>query len=169
MSESDDELLHHRSDQGIQSIRTVLMGTTVLMSFQFSSFFVSDFSKLGRSIREVHLADLVFVISAVIIMSALISYRLLKEQGRDTPSFLKFTSICILAGEFLVLVAISGDTYDVARITVPEDADSPAAIGLGLFIFLVGISFGLDYGQVRPYWHEKCRCLMDFSAALSSH
>ena len=147
----DDNLLHEKTDQMLQQIRVVLPGTEALLGFQFVVFFNKHFNKLPAGIKYIHLANLLLIVTANILLISPVAFRQIKEAGRDTQSFLNFASKSVLGAMIFLLLGLSGDVYVAARLTVPEDADSVAAITLGLGVLILGVIIW----YFLPWWFRR--------------
>lgn len=138
MARQPAESIHDKTEEMLQQIRVVLPGTEALLGFQLVVFFNAHFEKLPTLAKYLHLANLMLIIVSTMLLVAPVAFRQIKEKGRNTSSFLTFTSRMLKGSMAFLMLGLSGDTYVAARLAVPEDADSAVAIILAVLVFCLG-------------------------------
>jgi hypothetical protein len=100
-----------RVNEILQEIRIVLPGTQALLGFQFIAFFNSSFKELSSSLQAYHLINLVLTTFSVILLITPVAYQEIRENGRNTERWLRFTSKIITVAMLCLLAGLAGDIF----------------------------------------------------------
>jgi len=133
----DQEIRH-----ALTEIRMVLPGAQALLGFQLITFVLSDFEKLGRSLKEIHVLSVIFMTLSVILLMTPASYHRIVENGENTEHFLSFTGRMLLWALPPLALGICGDFYVVLR-TITQSSLICAVIAFALLIFFGWLWFGM--------------------------
>lgn len=127
--------------------RVILPGAQALLGFQFTIMLTDSFGRLPESSKQLHLASLLLVALATVLLMAPPAYHRLAEQGEDTPHFERFAARVVLASLAPLGLAICGDLFVVAR-TVSGDALA-LALALGMLALIATLWIGLALPRRR--------------------
>ena len=121
--------------------RVVLPGAQALLGFQFTIVLLDNFARLPDSSKQIHLASLLLVALATVLLMTPVAYHRLAEQGEDTPHFERFASRVVLASLAPLGLGICGDVFVVARAV---SGDAPAlALSLAMLVLICALWLGL--------------------------
>jgi hypothetical protein len=141
----DEEIRH-----ALTEIRMVLPGAQALLGFQLITFVLSDFEKLPQSLKEIHVASVVFMTLSVILLMTPASYHRIVENGENTGQFLQFTSRTLLWALPPLALGICGDFYVVLR-TITQSSPICAVSASALLIFFAWLWFGMPLARRARY------------------
>lgn len=128
--------------------RVILPGAQALLGFQFTIMLTDGFGRLPESSKLLHLASLLLVALAAVLLMATPAYHRLAEQGEDTLHFERFAARAVLASLVPLGLAICGDLFVVAR-TISGDTLA-LVLSLGMLALIVTLWLGLALARRRP-------------------
>ncbi|HEX8089506.1 MAG TPA: DUF6328 family protein, partial [Blastocatellia bacterium] len=129
--------------------RTVLPGAQALLGFQFATILMEGFEKLPESSKYVHMASLVMVALAIVLLMTPAAYHRLVEQGEETERFHRFSGRLLLASMVPLALGMCGDLFVVIR-KVSESIAFALSCALAMALFFYGLWFGYTaYRRVR--------------------
>jgi hypothetical protein len=134
MSEQNQQV-KRRMDEALQEIRIVLPGTQALLGFQFVAFFNTAFKELSSSLQAYHLVNLLFTTCCTVLLITPVAYHELREDGRHTERWLRFTSRMLSLAMLFLLAGLAGDIFVAANML---NMAVPLRIGAAGFVFLFG-------------------------------
>jgi hypothetical protein len=139
---------------GLDELRILVLGSQILLGFQFQAVFRPAFEKLPFTQRWVEVGALSFVtITLGLLIAPSMQHRIV-EKGQDTPRILEAIS-CFAALALLSLALVLGaDTYLAAA----RALDETAARSLGLVATLVALMFwfGFEYLRLQSMNDKEC-------------
>lgn len=120
-----------RINKILQEIRIVLPGTQALLGFQFVAFFNAAFKTLPPHLQLYHLVNLLLVTCSTILLITPVGFQEIRERGRNTERFIRFTSRVITIAMFFLLIGMTGDVF-VAGYLLQEQVPLVPALAAGL-------------------------------------
>lgn len=134
--------LETRIKQVLTEARVVLPGAQALLGFQLAAMLTDAFSKLPTASQYVHLASLVLIAAAIVLLMAPAAFHRIVERGHDTERLHRYSSAMVLAALVPLGLGIAGDFYVVAAKVLDS---STAAIGLAgtSLVFFFALWFGM--------------------------
>jgi hypothetical protein len=115
---SDDEgtdELEERIKLVLTECRVVLPGAQASLGFLFADVFVDSFAKLPRSSQYIHVASLVLVLLATILLMMPAAYHRIATRGEPAESVHKVGSSALLAAMFLLAPGMGAELFVVLR------------------------------------------------------
>lgn len=134
--------LDKKIEQVLTEARVVLPGVQALFGFQLAGMLVEGFDKLPASSKSVHVASLLLLALAMVLLVTPAAYHRLVEQGEDTEHFHRFASGMVLAAMVPLALGVSGDIFVVLRKVTESDGAALIAAGASLAL-MIGLWFGL--------------------------
>jgi hypothetical protein len=114
--------LHAKVKNALDEARILVLGTQVLLGFEYRAFFEPTFPKLPRFQRSLHLAGLALLLAVILLVMLPAARHRIVERGQDTVALHRFTMNAVAA------------------------ALLPFAVALGFDVFLAGATRGLRVG-----------------------
>ena len=138
--------LRKKADEILQEYRIVLPGTQALLGFQLIAFFNSVFIDLPILLQYIHFASFILTVISTIILIAPVAFQQIGEGGHTTGQFLRYARKMLNSAMFMVLLALTGETYVVAEsISFPQ----AAAELFTALVLLTGVTFWYVYVLIR--------------------
>jgi hypothetical protein len=129
-------------DQMLTEARVIMPGAQALLGFQLVVTLYRSFEELPASSRLIHVAALCCVALAVILLMTPAALHRIAFAGEDTPLFFRMGSAFVIAAPLPLAIGITGDLY-VATSKAAESTALGAALGIGAFVMLVTLWYGL--------------------------
>jgi len=134
--------LHARIDQMLTEARVILPGAQALLGFQLIVTLTHAFDQLPPSSRLLHVAALISVAFAVILLMTPAALHRISFYGEDTERFLQIGSWFVVASPLPLGIAIAADLY----VATSKASDSPflgRILAVGIFVILAVLWYGL--------------------------
>jgi hypothetical protein len=134
--------LHARIDQMLTEARVILPGAQALLGFQLIVTLTHAFDQLPPSSRLLHVAALISVAFAVILLMTPAALHRISFYGEDTERFLQIGSWFVVAAPVPLGIAIAADLY----VATSKASDSPflgRILAVGIFVILAVLWYGL--------------------------
>lgn len=130
--------LHVRVEQMLTEARVLLPGAQAMLGFQFSILLTKAFEQLPQSSKLTHIAALMLVALAMILLMTPAAIHRISFAGEDSERFHGIGSALILAAATPLALGIAADIYvGVTLATESSSAGLTAAVGIVLvFAFL---------------------------------
>ena len=141
MNEEQKTDLTTRVKQVLIECRVVLPGAQALLGFQLIIMWMTAFYQIPQVWKLLHLASLVAVAVATILLITPAAYHRIVEQGEDSEMLHHITARLLLGAMVFLALGMCGDFYVVCRMTGISMATS-AALSLLLLMFFYGAWFG---------------------------
>lgn len=135
------EKLNHQIQEVMTEVRMILPGAQALMGFQTAAFLMEGFEKLPTTAKYIHLASLLMMAFAMILLMAPAAYHRIVEDGENTVNFFRVASRFVIASLVPLALGISGDAY----VVVGKITNSSEIALLGGIICLIGF-LGVWFG-----------------------
>jgi len=101
--------------QALTELRVILPGAQALFGFQFTAVLTDSFDRLPSLSKDVHLASMIAVAIAIILLIAPAAYHHLAAKGRAEERVLRYTTTMMLWAIGLLSLGFVGDTYVTIR------------------------------------------------------
>lgn len=150
MPEKTSATLHTKIDQMLTEARVILPGAQALLGFQLIVTMTRAFSEMSGALRGLHLAALLAVAVAVVLLLAPAAVHRITFKGMDDARFHTIGSTLLTIALAPLALGITADTY-VATMKMFNDA-AAAAAGAGVVFILL---FGLWYGAPLAIKHIR--------------
>ena len=138
--------LRTKIKNALDEARILVLGTQVLLGFQYRAFFEPRFPKLPRFQRDLNLAGLGLLLGVILLVMLPAARHRIVEHGRDTSSLHHFTMNAVTWALVPFSVALAVDVF-LAGATRGE----LAAVILGFAALIVALAFwfgvGIVYGR----------------------
>ena len=141
MNEAEPTPLSIKIDHILTEARMVLPGAQALLGFQFLIFFAEPFQSLPDFYKMLHLASLLLVCLAVVLLMTPAAFHRLVEHGEDTQRFYATANRLVLAALFPIAAATALDFYVVAAKVTRRDGLS-ALMAAALLLYFLTFWFG---------------------------
>jgi hypothetical protein len=141
---SHETPLSQRIEQVLTEARLVLPGAQALLGFGFVTMLMESFEKLPQSSKNIHIAGLVCVTLAVILLMTPAAYHRIVERGEDTERFHRFATGAVLAALIPLALGICGELFVVVR-KVTESQMTALAMSAGMLLLFYGLWFALMF------------------------
>lgn len=124
MQASEETLsLHDAANLLLEECRTILPGIQALFGFQLIAVFNAGFDeKLAATDRVVHLAAIVMVAIAIILIMTPAAYHRQTAPMKVESAFIVLTSRAVLWAMFALMLALTLDFFLVAKVILGEMA-----------------------------------------------
>src|SRR5919206_92802 len=99
----------------LDEARILILGSQVLLGFQFRSAFEAGFEKLPEHAQYLKLCGLGLMTVAVGLLMTPAAYHRIVERGEETEHFHRFAGRVLLAVMVPLALGLSGDFFLVAR------------------------------------------------------
>jgi hypothetical protein len=141
MNQEQKTDLTTRVKQVLIECRVVLPGAQALLGFQLIIMWMTVFYQIPQVWKLLHLASLVAVAVATILLITPAAYHRIVEQGEDTEMLHHITARLLLGAMVFLALGICGDFYVVCRMTGIGMVAS-TVLSLLLLMFFYGAWFG---------------------------
>jgi len=139
--EASSAPLEREANRVIEEARMVLPGIQALFGFQLVAVFNNRFeTALSSSEQTLHLAALVLVTLAIVLIMAPAAYHRQAEPGRVSRYFVDLASNLLTWALAPLLLGIVLDVYLVSHIIL-KNTGASITIASALFLILVGVWF----------------------------
>lgn len=127
----------------LEESRIVLPGVQTLFGFQLIAVYNAPFEKLLTPVEQrLHLLSLVTTAAAIALLMAPAAYQRQAEPHQISQWFVRFSSVLLTAGMFMLMLSVQVDCYLIARIVLKQQLPS-ALVVLGLGVLFTGLWFVL--------------------------
>jgi hypothetical protein len=134
--------LHARIDQMLTEARVILPGAQALLGFQLTVTLTHAFEQLPPSSRLIHVAALISVAFAIILLMTPAALHRISFNGEDTERFLRIGSWFVVASPVPLAIGIAADLY-VATSKASDSAFLGTILAVGIFVILAVLWYGL--------------------------
>ena len=140
--------LRAKVKNALDEARILVLGTQVLLGFQYRAFFEPRFEKLPRPNQDLKLVGLALLLAVMgLVMLPAARHRLV-ERGEDTSALHRFTMNSVGTALVPFAAALGLDLFDAGWTLSPS---AGIALGIGGLVIAVAFWFGiaLVYGRRR--------------------
>jgi hypothetical protein len=109
--EDKQQSLEARIGQALTELRVVLPGAQALFGFQVIAVLTERFDQLNSASKTVHLASLVAIVIAIVMLIAPAAYHRIAARGEADEAMLNYTVGLMLPAEALIALGLVGDAY----------------------------------------------------------
>jgi len=134
--------LHARIDQMLTEARVILPGAQALLGFQLTVTLMHAFERLPPSSRLLHVAGLISVAIAVILLMTPAALHRIAFYGEDTERFLQLGSWFVIAAPVPLAIGIAADLY-VATLKASNSAALGTILAVSISVILAVLWYGL--------------------------
>jgi hypothetical protein len=134
--------LHSKIDQMLTEARVILPGAQALLGFQLTVTLTRTFEQLPASSRLLHVAALICVALAVILLMTPAALHRLSFGGEDNETFFRMGSWFVIAAPVPLALGIAADLY-VAASKASNSASLGGILAGGIFTILVVLWYAL--------------------------
>jgi cytochrome bd-type quinol oxidase subunit 2 len=138
MAELKDKI-QNALDEG----RMLVLGSQVLLGFQFRSTFEPGFEKLPLSSQYLKMSALGLMLVTLGLLLAPAAYHRIVERGEETEHFHRFASRMLVAAMVPLALGVCGDFFVVVR-KITESAKSAIVASIVSLLFFYGLWFGFS-------------------------
>jgi len=128
--------LRSKVKNALDEARILVLGTQVLLGFQYRAFFERAFDRLPRRNQDLKLVGLVLLLGVMGLLLLPAARHRLVERGEDTPGLHRFTMNVMGVALVPFAAALGLDLFDAGWTRGPR-----VAVALGLATFAVAIAF----------------------------
>jgi hypothetical protein len=141
--------LRSKVKNALDEARILVLGTQVLLGFQYRAFFEPAFDRLPRRNQDLKLVGLVLLLGVMGLLLLPAARHRLVERGEDTPALHRFTMNVTGVALVPFAAALGLDLFDAGWTRGPRVA---AALGLATFAVAIAFWFGiaLVFGHRPP-------------------
>ncbi len=140
--------LQQKITQLLTEARVILPGAQALLGFQFTATLTERYARLPALSRDVHLAALIALALAIILLMAPAPYHRVVAGGDARPDVDRFGVRTVLAALVPLGLGLAGDIYVVAALVI-RPAWIAAALAAIVFALLMALWFGLPLWLAR--------------------
>jgi hypothetical protein len=141
--------LRSKVKNALDEARILVLGTQVLLGFQYRAFFEPAFDRLPRTNQDLKLVGLVLLLGVMGLLLLPAARHRLVERGEDTPALHRFTLNVVSIALVPFAAALGLDLFHAGWTRGPR-----LAVVLGLATFAAAIAFwfgiGLVFGRRPP-------------------
>lgn len=134
--------LHARIDQMLTEARVILPGAQALMGFQLTVTLMHAFEQLPLNSRLIHVAALISVAFAIILLLTPAALHRISFYGEDTERFLQIGSWFVVAAPVPLAIGIAADLY-VATSKASDSAFLGTILAVSISVILAVLWYGL--------------------------
>jgi hypothetical protein len=134
--------LHTKIDQMLTEARVILPGAQALLGFQLIVTLTPTFEQLPPSSRLLHVAALISVAFAIILLMTPAALHRISFRGEDTDRFLRTGSWFVVAAPVPLAMGIAADLY-VATLKATDSTFFGVVLALGILTILATLWYGL--------------------------
>jgi hypothetical protein len=141
--------LRGKVKNALDEARILVLGTQVLLGFQYRAFFEPRFEKLPRTNQDLKLVGLLLLLAVMgLVMLPAARHRVV-ERGEDTPALHRFTMNTVGLALVPFAAALGLDLFDAGWTLTPGFG---VALGVGGLAVALAFWFGiaLAFGHRRP-------------------
>jgi hypothetical protein len=142
MSRPEEADLSHRIRQVLTEARVVLPGAQALLGFQLLTMLTEGFTRLPETSKIVHLASLLCITLATILLITPAAYHRIALGGEETEAFHTLAGRLLLSALVPLGLGVTGDLY---LVTLQVTHSQPWSIGLS------AVSLALLFGLWFAY------------------
>jgi Family of unknown function (DUF6328) len=141
--------LRAKVKNALDEARILVLGTQVLLGFQYRAFFEPSFEKLPRANQDLKLAGLALLLAVMGLVMVPAARHRVVERGEDTSELHRFTMNSVGLALLPFAAALGLDLYDAGWTRSPKLG---VALGIGGFLLATGFWFGiaLIFGRRKP-------------------
>jgi len=121
--------------------RVMLPGAQALLGFQLITFYMEDYMKLPRPLQWVHLASLLLIAMAVVLLIAPAAFHRIADQGEATERSYQFASWMVLCAAMPLGLGLAGELF----LVLVKATQSFTIAGVASLLVLL-LSYGLWFG-----------------------
>jgi len=119
----------------------MLPGAQALLGFQLITFYMEDYMKLPRPLQWVHLASLLLIAMAVVLLIAPAAFHRIADQGEATERSYQFASWMVLCAAMPLGLGLAGELF----LVLVKATQSFTIAGVASLLVLL-LSYGLWFG-----------------------
>jgi Family of unknown function (DUF6328) len=134
--------LHTKIDQMLTEARVILPGAQALLGFQLIVTLTPTFEQLPPSSRLLHVAALISVAFAIILLMTPAALHRISFRGEDTDRFFRMGSWFVVLAPVPFALGIAADLY-VATLKATESALLGVLLAVGILMILAMLWYGL--------------------------
>jgi Family of unknown function (DUF6328) len=153
--------LETRIDQGLTELRVILPGAQALFGFQVSVVLTDSFNNLGTASKAVHLASLVLIVIAIVMLIAPAAYHRIATDGDANEAVLRYIVSMMLPAEGLIALGLVGDAYVTVQM-ITGSRNLAVSLSLGLLAGFISLLY------VLPLLARRSRRKHDYSRIMTS-
>jgi len=147
--------LHAKIEQLLTEARVILPGAQALLGFQLIVMMTQAFDRLPPSVQAIHLAALLSLVCAVILLIAPAAIHRLAFEGRDDARLLGPGSLIITLALLPLAASVCCDVWvAVYKVTDNDSVSMMGALVTGVFLlalwFVLPLTLRITQGGVRP-------------------
>jgi hypothetical protein len=137
----------------LQESRILVLGTEVLLGFQFNAVFYPGYERLGEIERDILMGCHGFLVFTLLLLLAPIPYHRIACRGRDTEAVAEFTHRLVMIALLPLALVIALDMF----IVVSHGATQAIGIGAAIMIGVIVLSlwYGAGWMAMRPKEWER--------------
>lgn len=148
----EDASLAQRIEHLLTECRMILPGAQTLLGFGFAAMLSADFELMDGLYQQAHLASLMVLCLATILLLTPSAYHRIVEKGHDDEEFHTFGSRLLLAALAVLAVGICGELF-VAFGHVSGNVHLAGAVAGATLVVCLGAWFGYT-SEVRSRHHS---------------
>lgn len=139
----EQQSLDREATHTLEEARMVLPGVQALFGFQLIAVYNAPFEKLlTPGEQRLHLLGLVTTAAAIALLMTPAAYQRQAEPHQISKRFVRFSSLLLTAGMFVLMLSVQVDCYLIARIILKQQLPS-MLLALGLGVMFAGLWFVL--------------------------
>jgi Family of unknown function (DUF6328) len=132
--------LRGKVKNALDEARILVLGTQVLLGFQYRAFFEPTFPKLPRFEQTLNLLGLALLLAVILLVMLPAARHRLVERGQDTDALHRFTMNAVGAALVPFAVALG---FDVFFAGATRSLTIGVTLGAAAFVFALAFWFGL--------------------------
>ena len=132
--------LRTKVKNALDEARILVLGTQVLLGFQYRAFFEPSFAKLPRLQQSLNLVGLVLLLIVIALVMLPAARHRIVERGRDTPELHTFTMNAVSCALVPFAVALALDVFSAGA---TRGLRTGVALGVATLIFALAFWFGV--------------------------
>jgi len=109
--EDKQQSIEQRIAEGLTELRVILPGAQALFGFQVSAVLTDSFNHIGVEAKAAHLASLMVIIVAIVMLIAPAAYHRIAAGGDANDAVLRYIVRMMLPAEGLIVLGLVGDAY----------------------------------------------------------
>jgi Family of unknown function (DUF6328) len=133
--------LRTKIKNALDEARILVLGTQVLLGFQYRAFFEPGFSKLPSVQQDLGLAVLLLLLVVILLVMLPAARHRIVERGSDSSSLHRFTMNAVTAALVPFAVALALDVYSAGK-----TRGEHTAVVLGVVTLIVTVCFWFGLG-----------------------
>ena len=135
--------LRTKVKNALDEARILVLGTQVLLGFQYRAFFEPSFAKLPRLQQSLNLVGLVLLLIVIALVMLPAARHRIVERGRDTPELHTFTMNAVSCALVPFAVALALDVFSAGA-----TRGLPTGVALGVATLICALAFWFGVGLV---------------------